>query len=252
MHHALTALAQAIRAATAAKADADIEDDIAIRDDAPLPIALLRSPAYRVLTKSAHLALALIAIELANGRDAVTHESFQRYGIPRDSVTHALAEIEALGLVTVQRRGGRNANAFARAERYRNIHSIQQARAIRDRARHFGITRRRKVERETARLARTRLLEQLAEALNAPASAPALAGLDDIGLKTLQAILEANANRMPVTYVALRQRVGCSPNKVSTALQTLTERGLIEIARGKRRNVYKVAPLPLQREYAST
>ena len=51
-------------------------------------------------------------------------------------------------------------------------------------------------------------------------------------------ITETVENRTPATYVAIRQCIGCSPNKVSTALQTLTERGLIKINRGKRqRNV---------------
>jgi hypothetical protein len=72
--------------------------------DGLVSIALLKSPAYRCMTKSAHLILARVTIELANGRNAITHCGFQKFGIARDSVTAAVAEVEALGLIRVGRR----------------------------------------------------------------------------------------------------------------------------------------------------
>jgi hypothetical protein len=40
-------------------------------------IAFLRSPAFRVLTKSAHLMLVRIEIERANGRHHITHAKYK-------------------------------------------------------------------------------------------------------------------------------------------------------------------------------
>jgi hypothetical protein len=188
------------------------------------------------------LALAKIVVERMTGRSCVTHRMFQDFGVPRDSITHAIVELEALGIVVVKRRAAKS-NDFALAFKWKGIASAEEAVAIRDRARHFGIIRRRKVERETARLDRARLLEQITVALHAPASAPALAVLDDTALKTLQAIVAAIATRTPASYVALRERIGIGPNRLAASLRTLTACGLITITRGRRqRNVYRLAP----------
>jgi len=78
------------------------------------PKELLESPALRILSRAAHMALLRIEIELrnhagqANGKLIVTHEQFIEYGIHRDQVAPALRELEALGLIiiTVHGRGG--------------------------------------------------------------------------------------------------------------------------------------------------
>jgi hypothetical protein len=64
---------------------------------------MLESPAYRVLSQSAHRVLSRIELELChhggndNGQLPVTFENFVEYGIDRASVAPALREGEALG-----------------------------------------------------------------------------------------------------------------------------------------------------------
>jgi hypothetical protein len=78
------------------------------------PKELLESPALRILSRAAHLALLRIEIELrnhagqANGKLIVTHEQFIEYGVRRHQVASALRELEALGpiIITVHGRGG--------------------------------------------------------------------------------------------------------------------------------------------------
>lgn len=87
-------------------------------------IEMLESPAYRVLTRSAHLVISRLEIELAhhggndNGRLIVTTEDFMTYGMHRTSVAPAIREAEALGFIKVTERG-RGGNAeFRSANRY--------------------------------------------------------------------------------------------------------------------------------------
>src|SRR5262249_35208529 len=78
---------------------------------APRLIEMLESPAYRVLSRSGHMVLARIEIELAhhagndNGRLPVTTEDFVQYGMHRTSVAPALREAEALGFIRITERG---------------------------------------------------------------------------------------------------------------------------------------------------
>jgi len=88
-------------------------------------IAMLESPAFRVLSRAAHLVLYRLEIELAhhagkeNGRLIVTFNDFHDYGIHRHAIAPAIRELEALGFieVTVQGVGG-NAE-WRRPSRYR-------------------------------------------------------------------------------------------------------------------------------------
>jgi len=74
-------------------------------------IEMLESPAFRVLSRSAHMVLARIEIELAhhggndNGRLPVTTDDFVRYGMHRTSVAPAIREAEALGFIEITERG---------------------------------------------------------------------------------------------------------------------------------------------------
>jgi hypothetical protein len=80
----------------------------------------LESPAYRVLSLSAHRALSRIEIEFAhhggndNGKLPVTYDDFVDYGMPRATVGPALAELEALGIIVITEHG-----KMARASEYR-------------------------------------------------------------------------------------------------------------------------------------
>lgn len=88
-------------------------------------IKMLESPAYRVLSLSAHRALARIEIELAhhggkdNGELPVTYDDFQRYGIDRHSIRPALCELEALGFIEITDPGRAGNAEFRRPAKYR-------------------------------------------------------------------------------------------------------------------------------------
>jgi hypothetical protein len=82
----------------------------------PRLIEMLESPAYRVLSQSAHLVISRIEIELGhhggndNGRLPVTVDHFAEYGMHRTSVAPAIREAEALGFIRVTEHG-RGGNA---------------------------------------------------------------------------------------------------------------------------------------------
>jgi hypothetical protein len=86
----------------------------------PRLIEMLESPAYRALSRSAHMVISRIEIELGhhggndNGRLPVTTEDFVEYGMHRTSVAPAIREAEALGFIRVTQRG-RGGNAEHRA-----------------------------------------------------------------------------------------------------------------------------------------
>ena len=81
-------------------------------------IEMIESPAYRVLSLSAHRVMDRIAIELAhhggndNGKLPVTYEHFMEYGIDRQAIAPAIRELEALGFVEVTQRGRPSAGEF--------------------------------------------------------------------------------------------------------------------------------------------
>ena len=70
-------------------------------------IEMLEAPAYRVLSRSGHLVIARIEVELGhhggndNGRLPVTTDDFVAYGMHRGSVAPAIREAEALGFIRV-------------------------------------------------------------------------------------------------------------------------------------------------------
>jgi hypothetical protein len=87
---------------------------------APRRIEMLESPAYRALSRSGHMVISRIEVELAahggndNGRLPVTTEDFVQYGMHRTSVAPAIREAEALGFIRVTERG-RGGNAEHRS-----------------------------------------------------------------------------------------------------------------------------------------
>lgn len=74
-------------------------------------IEMLESPAWRVLSLSAHRVFDRICIELAqhggndNGRLPITYGQFVEYGLDRHAIAPAIRELEALGFVEVTQRG---------------------------------------------------------------------------------------------------------------------------------------------------
>lgn len=79
------------------------------------PVELLGSPALRVLSRAAHLALIRIEIELRhhagnlNGKLIVTKQQFVEFGIHHDALAPALRELDALGIIRLT--PGRGGNA---------------------------------------------------------------------------------------------------------------------------------------------
>src|SRR6187399_1631781 len=86
-------------------------------------IEMLEAPAYRALSRSAHLVIARIEVELGhhggndNGRLPVTTENFVAYGIHRASVAPAIREAVALGFIRITEHG-RGGNAEHRSPNY--------------------------------------------------------------------------------------------------------------------------------------
>jgi hypothetical protein len=81
-------------------------------------IEMMESPAYRVLSLSAHRVLDRICIELGHhgGADGtklpVTYEQFMEYGVHRHAIAPAIRELEALGFIEVTQRGKPSAGEF--------------------------------------------------------------------------------------------------------------------------------------------
>ena len=92
---------------------------------APRLIEMLESPAYRVLSLSAHRVLSRIEIEHAhhggsdNGKLPITFEQFEDYGMDRDAIAPALRELEALGLIEITERGCAGNAGYRRPSHYR-------------------------------------------------------------------------------------------------------------------------------------
>jgi hypothetical protein len=101
---------------------------------APRLVEMLRSPAYRVLSVSAHRILARLEIELAdhggndNGRLPVTFDDFEEFGVERHAIAPAIRECCALGFIEVTE-AGRAGNAEFRTPNlfriaYRNSENL--------------------------------------------------------------------------------------------------------------------------------
>tara|TARA_R110002072_G_scaffold212834_2_gene370210 strand:- start:960 stop:1346 length:387 start_codon:yes stop_codon:yes gene_type:complete len=118
---------------------------------------MLESPAFRVLSLSAHRLIARIEIEFAhhggtdNGRLPVTYDHFEEYGIHRKSIAPAMREATALGFVEVTERGRagnrefrspnmfrltfRHTNSAEPTNEWRRVSSIEEAKRIAEAAR---------------------------------------------------------------------------------------------------------------------
>lgn len=81
-------------------------------------IEMMESPAYRVISLSAHRVMDRICIELAhhggndNGSLPVTFADFQMYGLDRQAIAPTIRELEALGFIEVTMRGRPSAGDF--------------------------------------------------------------------------------------------------------------------------------------------
>jgi hypothetical protein len=92
---------------------------------APRLIKMLKSPGYRVLSLSAHRALARLEIELYqhggddNGRLMVTYDQLVEYGIDRDSIAPAIRELAALGFIEITEQGRAGAGTWHEPNQFR-------------------------------------------------------------------------------------------------------------------------------------
>jgi hypothetical protein len=89
------------------------------------PIAMLESPAYRVLSRAAHQVLSRIEIEYAhhggkdNGKLPIPFGHFEEYGLQRRSIAPAIRELVSLGLIEVMERGCAGNAEFRRPNTFR-------------------------------------------------------------------------------------------------------------------------------------
>ena len=92
---------------------------------APRTIRMLESPAYRVLSLSAHRVLARVEVELAhhggldNGKLPVTFDDFEQYGMDRHCIAPAIRECCALGFLEVTEQGRAGNAEFRQPSKYR-------------------------------------------------------------------------------------------------------------------------------------
>jgi hypothetical protein len=123
----------------------------------PRLVEMQRSPAYRVLSLSAHRVMDRIEIEFGdhggcdNGKLPVTFQDFEEYGVHRHGIGPAIRELEYLGFIEITQRGRsgngeyRKPNLFrltyraaqpaAPTNEWRKIETIEQANEIADNAR---------------------------------------------------------------------------------------------------------------------
>jgi hypothetical protein len=136
-------------------------------------IEMMESPAYRVLSLSAHRALSRIEIEWAhhggqdNGQLPVTFDDFANYGVHRTAIGPALAELEALGFIVITERGKtakaaeyRRPNKFLLTSRpaskgvdplhkWRRLKTMEEAEAVAEEARQLSGEKKKEPVRKT-------------------------------------------------------------------------------------------------------
>jgi hypothetical protein len=92
---------------------------------APRLIEMLRSPAFRILSRAARQVLARIEIELAdhggmdNGKLPVIFDDFEAYGVRRHSIAPAIRELAAVGFIEVMEHGRAGNAEWRRPSKYR-------------------------------------------------------------------------------------------------------------------------------------
>ena len=86
---------------------------------------MLESPAYRVLSLSAHRVLDRLEIELGhhggndNGALPVTYTDFEQFGIHRHAIAPAIREVVALGFVEITEKGKAGNAEFRAPNKFR-------------------------------------------------------------------------------------------------------------------------------------
>jgi hypothetical protein len=89
---------------------------------------MMRSPAYRALSVSAHRVIGRIRIELAdhggqdNGHLPVTHRDFHEYGMAWNSIAPGIREAEALGFIHITEHGIASAGEFRKTTMFALTH----------------------------------------------------------------------------------------------------------------------------------
>jgi hypothetical protein len=92
---------------------------------APRLIEMLRSPAYRALSRAGHQVLARVEIELAdhggmdNGKLPVTFDQFVDYGLHRHAIAPGIREVTALGFIEITEQGRAGNGAWRRPTKFR-------------------------------------------------------------------------------------------------------------------------------------
>jgi hypothetical protein len=149
-------------------------------------IEMMESPAYRVLSLSAHRVLSRIEIEWAhhggedNGQLPVTFDDFERYGVNRHAIGPAIAELGALGFIVVTEKGKkalaadyRRPNKFLLTSRPTHkgadpLHSWKRFRTIEEAQAKSEEDRKLSGEKKKEPVRKTHRKGQIASAENAP------------------------------------------------------------------------------------
>jgi hypothetical protein len=97
---------------------------------APNDMAFMASAAFRVMTKDAVLALARIVLTIAEGGDCVRDAEFISFGVHVRSIVPTMRELENLGTITALRRRDLKGYMIGMSQGWRDITTIEQARAI--------------------------------------------------------------------------------------------------------------------------
>jgi hypothetical protein len=123
-------------------------------------VEMLESPAYRVLSLSAHRIIARLEIEMAhhggkpeeNGRLPCTYEHFAEFGLHRHAIAPAIRELVSLGFIEITQQGCAGNAGYRQptlyrltyrhwgshketTDEWRRVKTIEEAEAIAERAR---------------------------------------------------------------------------------------------------------------------
>jgi hypothetical protein len=100
-----------------------------------LRLEMIESPAYRVLSLSAHRVLTRVMSEHChhggkeNGRLPVTYDQFCKFGLHRHAIAPAIRELEALGFLQITERGRPGPGEFRHPNKFRITLLARTARA---------------------------------------------------------------------------------------------------------------------------
>ena len=200
---------------------------------AHVPVSLLRSPAFRSLSRSALLAVCCVLAEKAEGRTHVSAGQFIRYGIGPETLVLALEELRRQSILKIQRHTARS-HSFGIDSGYKTI-TEAQAIKIRDEVRGHSVKELRKQDRATLRV----IYEQRLTATGASVTfgSPALAALAELQLCVFALVAEAIECGVDlISYEDICEWLNVGRCGVARAIRQLLALGLLDAEPSGTRN----------------